>query len=364
MSEAAGASSELLQKGGEAPKLGAASRKERHVVDSMASLATKISKAPRATVVIPELADEESPEGWQIMGQTCERVTGSVREFLENALADLTSGIPEEYRNLPQVEEQRAQLRELIQGRNGEWNFTVELNDPPLPSGMEQHAEGETPPWLQAFLDGEDGKGSFSFHADGDEQKPVELGSAPSLKRCVIAPGNGCEDIVDSNWYGWLADELRARSMFKEVVCRDFPDPYIARRSVWIPFMRDDLQVGPDTVLVGHSSGAVAAMRFAEEHPVGGIVLVAAYHSDLEDETERESGYFPPSGGPWNFDAIRKNAGWIIQFHSKDDHLVPVQEARTVAEKIRSEYHELKDKSHFFEPFEEILTQLQSKLKP
>ena len=141
--------------------------------------------------------------------------------------------------------------------------------------------------------------------------------------------------------------------------------------------------VKPWKVLVGHSSGAQAAahcnlqplqhalstpprlnvlgdfqaMRLAEEEVIGGLVLVAACHShqdaksfegrsdqriqciqrpgsgDLGDAGERASGYYPPKGGPWNWEPrsqrrnmdlvwglpigfsaqanIRRNTGWI-----------------------------------------------------
>lgn len=51
---------------------------------------------------------------------------------------------------------------------------------------------------------------------------------------------------------------------------RNMPDPVAAREGVWLPFMRRELGVGPDTVVVGHSSGAAAAMRLAETDRVAG----------------------------------------------------------------------------------------------
>ena len=47
-------------------------------------------------------------------------------------------------------------------------------------------------------------------------------------RRVVIVPGNGCDCIEDSNWYGWMAEELCARGV--DVVCRDFPDPFEANK--------------------------------------------------------------------------------------------------------------------------------------
>lgn len=147
------------------------------------------------------------------------------------------------------------------------------------------------------------------------------------------------------------------------MVLRDFPDPWEAKREIWLKFMKEELLVGPDTVLVGHSSGAQAAMRLAEEEVIGGLVLVAACHSDLGDAGERASGYYPPKGGPWNWANIRRNTGWIVQLHSTDDPLVPVSEGRVVAEELQSRYIELNGRSHFFEPCVELLEALCSKLK-
>lgn len=38
---------------------------------------------------------------------------------------------------------------------------------------------------------------------------------------------------------------------------------------------------------------------------------------------------------PW--DLIRSNAGWIVQYHSEDDPLIPVDEARHVAKHLKTE---------------------------
>jgi hypothetical protein len=51
--------------------------------------------------------------------------------------------------------------------------------------------------------------------------------------------------------------------------------------SLWLPFMKEELGIGENDVIVGHSSGACAAIRFAERNKVHSIVLVGAYVSDL-----------------------------------------------------------------------------------
>lgn len=123
-----------------------------------------------------------------------------------------------------------------------------------------------------------------------------------------------------------------------------FPDPLEAFESSWTKFLVDTLHADERCVIVGHSSGAALAMRYAEKHRVRGLVLVGAYHSDLDNELERGSGYFDR---PWDWEAIRANCGFIVQFHATNDHLVPVEEARFVAQQLKSEYHELPEEGHF-----------------
>ena len=42
-----------------------------------------------------------------------------------------------------------------------------------------------------------------------------------------------------------------------ECCLQNMPDPLYARKSIWLPFMKNDLQIGPDDIIIGHSSGAV-----------------------------------------------------------------------------------------------------------
>eukprot|EP00039_Didymoeca_costata_P033621 m.43280 g.43280 ORF g.43280 m.43280 type:complete len:201 (-) comp9962_c0_seq1:222-824(-) len=183
----------------------------------------------------------------------------------------------------------------------------------------------------------------------------------PPLTRAVIVPGNGCDgNVLDANWYGWLCRTLNKSGVLDEVVCKTMPDPYKARRSIWIPFMKDDLKIGQDTIAIGHSSGAVALMRFAEEHKVGMIVLVSACYTDLGEENERQAGYYPSPDGKenqWKFEAMKENCSKIFQFHSNDDPFIPLDEARRVQKELVSEenYFEPPNRSHFFDyPFPEL----------
>jgi len=146
----------------------------------------------------------------------------------------------------------------------------------------------------------------------------------------VISTSNRCERrfiwSFEGNWYPWLAEELRSRGI--EVALQQIPDPCkkspslgtligadhinsiviaTARESIWLPFIRDSLKCNEETILIGHSSGAEAAMRyvvtgrnlcchcgktssFAEMYPVHAIIIVSGCVTDLGDANERASG--------------------------------------------------------------------------
>ena len=182
--------------------------------------------------------------------------------------------------------------------------------------------------------------------------------------KIFIFPGNGDSHIETSNWYAWARDELKR--MGCEVFADDMPDPILAREIVWLPYMAKVINADPNVILIGHSSGGVAVLRYLEYHQVLGAIIVSVNHTDLGYTEERLSGYY---NHPWEWKKINEHAKWIVQFHSKDDPFIPVAEARFVHEKIGSEYHELDDRGHFMpdhnpmnNTFPEIIDVIEKKL--
>jgi predicted alpha/beta hydrolase family esterase len=193
---------------------------------------------------------------------------------------------------------------------------------------------------------------SKAFHArrfSGSEREKV-------IMRIAIVPGNGCDNIAKSNWYSWLAERLVASNRFSEVACQTMPDPHAAKRKIWLPFMLSTLGCAdPSTIVVGHSSGAVAALRLLEDNKLAGAVLVSSCHTDLGDAGEQAAGYYPPKGGNWKWPNIRDNAGGnIVVLHSDNDPFIPIAEAQFVADSLHVPLHVKPGRSHFFSPGEDI----------
>src|SRR3989338_1217142 len=159
--------------------------------------------------------------------------------------------------------------------------------------------------------------------------------------KAIIIPGNGNTDISE-NWFSYVKKKLEYMGI--EVIAKNMPDADLARRMYWIPFIEKELKDDRNAILIGHSSGAVAILRYLENHSALVAVIVGACHTDLGDEKEKLSGYFDDK---WQWDKIRQNAKWIIQFASTDDPFISIEEARFIRDKIKSDYHEYTDQGHF-----------------
>ena len=164
------------------------------------------------------------------------------------------------------------------------------------------------------------------------------------MTKVVIIHGNGgCTN--QHNWTPWLKVELEKNNI--TVIAPTMPDNVEAKASVWLPYMHDKLHCDENTIIIGHSSGAVAAMRYAERYNILGSVLVGACYTDLGYASERISGYYD---APWRWDTIKKNQQWIVLFASSDDPFIPIEEPQYIQQQLAADYYEFTKEGHFMDP--------------
>ena len=101
-------------------------------------------------------------------------------------------------------------------------------------------------------------------------------------------------------------------------------------------------------------------MRLAARHPLAGIVLVAACHTDLGDAGERASGWY---SDPWDWEAMVANVSIRVQFASRDDPLIPFEtEQMFVHRHLKTELVTFEDRAHIWQStFPELLEELQKR---
>jgi hypothetical protein len=142
----------------------------------------------------------------------------------------------------------------------------------------------------------------------------------------------------------WLKQELEKLRF--ETSFETFPDSIIGRKQYWFEFMSDYLKVNEDDVLIGWSTGAIASMKYAEAHRIKGSILVSPYYTDLDDELEKQSGYFD---SPWQWDKIKVNQDKIAVIYGDDDPYIDQAEFKYVAEQLRATTIEIPGGEHFIE---------------
>lgn len=159
--------------------------------------------------------------------------------------------------------------------------------------------------------------------------------------RVIFIHGNGT-DHWSGAWCGWLKQELD--KMGVENFFETFPDSIMARSEYWLPFLRNYVKTGEGDVLVGWSTGAVAAMRYAEENKIKGSILISPSFTDLGEESERVSGYFDK---PWNWEVIKKNQEKITLVYGDDDPYISQEEFEFITSKLSPEVLKLHGAGHF-----------------
>ena len=168
--------------------------------------------------------------------------------------------------------------------------------------------------------------------------------------KIIFIPGNDGSSVTD-HWFPYLKKEFEKLGL--NVTAKEFPDPVLAREKYWLPFLKNELHADENSILIGHSSGAIAAMRYAEKNRILGSILVGTYYTDLGNEMEVKSGYFNRS---WKWLDIQKNQKWIVQYGSCDDPYISIEEARYVHEKLQTEYYEYANAGHFGDEYLEKTT--------
>lgn len=163
------------------------------------------------------------------------------------------------------------------------------------------------------------------------------------MTRIIFIHGNGTTH-WSFGWGKWLKEQLDQAGY--ETFFETMPDSIIARAEYWLPFLEQHVEAGEGDVLVGWSSGAVAAMRYAETHKIKGSVLVGPCYTDLGDEEEKQSGYYD---APWRWADIKANQQHIALIYGDDDPYIPQEEFAFIAQQLQPTTIKVPGGKHFIE---------------
>lgn len=161
----------------------------------------------------------------------------------------------------------------------------------------------------------------------------------------VIIHGWGADS--SSNWFPWLAAELRKRNY--DVTVPDFPNTQNPKVEEWLEYFRscaplarpDKASVSrqakglqlQDTILVGHSLGCPFILRFLEslknKEKIKAAFLVSAFDRDLGIPEIRNF-----TEKPFDWKKIKKASEKFYVINSDNDPYIPFWIAQEVAKNL------------------------------
>jgi len=164
------------------------------------------------------------------------------------------------------------------------------------------------------------------------------------MKNALILHGTGGKHT--HNWFPWLKAELEKHDY--KVWVPDLPGaekPNIERYNKFL-LEQNDWDFNEESVIIGHSSGAVTILGLLQELPKGvnvdTCILVGVFKDNLGEDCLNE--IFPDS---YDFERLKKKAERFIFVHSDDDPYCPFSHAEYFAEKLDAELVFRKGQKHF-----------------
>jgi len=158
----------------------------------------------------------------------------------------------------------------------------------------------------------------------------------------VILHGLGGPD----NHFPWLSKKLN--SMGIKYLIPELPNPSKPKEDEQVEYVLKHCRFDKDTILSGFSLGSVVALKVMEKLNVkiAGLVLVAGFTEPKFKDKERP--FTNTFDWRFDFDKIRDKVGFVKVVSDLNDHIVPAEQGRILAQKLKGILIETtSQKSHF-----------------
>jgi len=135
-----------------------------------------------------------------------------------------------------------------------------------------------------------------------------------------------------NNFFPWLEKELKKRGA--KVFVPDLPNPENPSEKEQVDFVLKNSRFDENTIIFGHSLGAVVAMKVVEKinAKIAGLVLAGGFvNPDFKDNPRPFKTSFN-----WKFDfgKIKNKTGFIKILSDKNDYAVPAEQGRNLFKEL------------------------------
>lgn len=152
----------------------------------------------------------------------------------------------------------------------------------------------------------------------------------------------------------WLKFSLEKEG--HRVIVPAMPEPAVPKIETWVGKLKEVIEPDGETIIVGHSIGGQAVLRYLETLPEGikiaGIVLIAPW-MELDAETIKEEGEEvieiarPWMETPIDFAKVRSHLGGSAAIFFDDDPFVPLEQKNLFEKELNAKIFVEHGKGHF-----------------
>lgn len=140
---------------------------------------------------------------------------------------------------------------------------------------------------------------------------------------------HGIQYSPPGHWQQWLNDELKKRKVDSDLPT--LPNYDFPLEKEWIDAM-NALPITESTIIVAHSLGCAATLRFLEQGKKAGVVILV---SGFVNNLTKMKGLDDMIEKPFNWEKIRKNAKEFIVINSDTDPFAPEKEGTILAQGLQ-----------------------------
>ena len=161
------------------------------------------------------------------------------------------------------------------------------------------------------------------------------------MKRVLII--HGWESNSREHWF-W-AEKERLEKLGYEVIVPDMPDTLHPKKEDWVKTI-EDFNPDKDSILIGHSLGGVAILRYLEmaNKKIGKCIFIATPIKNLGPGYDGIENFLKSS---FNWEKIREKAEKLVVFNQTEDPAVPLKHGKDLASFINAELVIVEGNDHF-----------------